>query len=273
MHKQDISFLIRIYFSVWKWHRWTVKAAAWARGCFVGLWLGVFSREQLHAIDEEFYTRSKKRFAGQWNYHSQEYNRSGLFDYEKKVLPNYFGDCRRLLLYGAGGGRDTLALLRMGYRVDAFESHPDLAVAANELLRQEGYDPVVQLVPRDQGPTTDAIYDGIIVSYGTYMLIQGRKHRIRLLRQLRAQTQVRCPIFISFFHRNGTPRRYKASVLVANIIRRTLRREFTELGDWLDPYYRHHFTEEEIVSELFEGGFDIIHYDTTGYGHAIGTAI
>jgi hypothetical protein len=244
-----------------------------ANACFIGLWLGVLTRENLHALDKEYYTRSKRRSLDKENYHSREWNHGGLFAWEKSILADYFMNCRRLLVIGAGGGREILALRQLGYQVDGFESHPDLVTVANELLREQGYDSAVRLIPRDSGPRTQTTYDGIIIGWATYTLVQGRKHRIALLKQLRAQTQAQCPIVLSFFWRARTHWSYRVASFVANMIRRQLRREPTEIGDWLTPNYVHHFIQDEITSELLEGGFDTIHYSTTGYGHAVGIAV
>jgi hypothetical protein len=270
VNEQNAPFLIRLYFFT---QSRFAKTLALARACFIGLWLGVLTRASLHAIDEEYYTRTKRGIPGEYNFHSTAYNQRGLWDWEEEMLNDYFADCRRLLVIGAGGGREVLALQRLGYQVDGFESHPDLVATANELLRVEGYDPTVRLVPRDQGSITGTIYDGIIIGWGAYMLVNGRKHRIALLRQMRAQTRVQCPILLSFFSRDRTPRIYRISVLVANTIRRALRQELVEVGDWLVPNYVHYFSQDEIVSELSEGGFATVHYNTTGYGHAVGVAV
>jgi hypothetical protein len=278
VNKQGVSFLTKAYFFTWNYFWWVTKLAEGAqgifRGCFVGLWLGLLSRQNIHALDQQYY--SKKGMGSEPNFFSNVYNRSGLFAWEKRVLSDYFGGCRRLLLYGAGGGRDALALKRLGHRVDAFDANPDLVGAANELLREEGYDAGVHVVPRDQCCSTGLTYDGIIVSYGTYGYVQGRKRRIRLLRQLRAQTQAQCPIFVSFNHQPRTSS-FEASLrlaaLLANMIRGALRRERAEVGDWLRPYYCHYLTQEEVASELLEGGFRMLDYNTTEYGHAVGIAI
>ncbi|MBA3474635.1 MAG: class I SAM-dependent methyltransferase [Rubrobacter sp.] len=268
--KQDLPSLIGIYFSTRSWFQ---KAGAAAQACFVGLWLGVLSPDRLYATVEEYYTRSGRRLQGHHDYHSKEYNRGGLFDWEKHTLTGYFGDCKDLLVLGAGGGREILALLRLGYQVDGFESHPALVVAANELLREEGFDPAVHLIAPDESPSAGTTYDGIVVGWGMYMSIQTRRRRIAFLQQLRTKTRARGPILLSFFPRDGADRRYHVSASVANMIRRMLRREPTEVGDSLEPFYVHHFTQDELTSELAEGGFDTVYYDTWDYGHAVGTAV
>ena len=178
-----------------------------------------------------------------------------------------------MLVLGAGGGREVLALLKLGYQVDGFESHRDLVVAANELLQEEGFDPAMHWIAPNEGPDTGTTYDGIVVGWGMYMSIPTRRRRIAFLRQLRTQTRVRCPIFLDFHPRPSEQRQYDVSVNIANMIRRVLRREPAEVGDWLIPNYVHHTTQDEVTSELAEGGFDTVHYDTTEYAHAVGIAV
>jgi hypothetical protein len=246
------------------------------------LWLGILPVQGFHAIDEEYYARSGRGSSGRTrltvrpgepNYYSAEYNQRGLWEWEKKTISEHFADCERLLVIGAGGGREVLALIKLGYDVDGFESHPGLVTAANTLLRSEGYDPVMEVVPRDEAPKTGTVYDGAIVGWGMYMLVQGRKRRIALLKQLRAQLRPRCPVLISFYFRPTTPKAYNLAVLVANMIRRVLRRPLAEAGDWLQPEYVHYFTENEVSSELTEAGFSMILYSTEGYGCAVGLTI
>jgi hypothetical protein len=269
VNRQAYSKSVRIYFFT---QSWVWRALRVANGCFVGLWLGVLTEERLYAIVEEYFTRSRKGGFGEHNYHSKEWNRRGLFDWEKRAVTNHFGGCRRLLVLGAGGGREVLALQRLGYQVDGFESHPDLVIAANELLREEGLDSTVHPIAPDEAPDIETTYDGIIVGWGMYMSVQGRKRRIALLRRLRARTRVRCPILVSFVYRDSTGWSYKMGVFIANTIRRVLRRQPAEVGDWLAPYYVHYFTQDEIICELAEGRFATVHYDTTPYAHAVGIA-
>ena len=262
--------MVQTYFSAESWFQ---KVLAAERACFVGLWLGVLSPNKLYAIVEEYYTRSGRSQPGGYDFHSKEYNRGGLHNWEKDALTRHFGHSKRLLLLGAGGGREALAFLQSGYDVDGYESHPDLVAAANELLQAEGFEPIVHLIAPDESPTTGTTYDGIVVGWGMYMSIRTRRRRIAFLRQLRTQTRARCPILLSFFPRNPANRQYPLSAIIATAVRRVLHQKPAEVGDWLAPFYVHHFTQNEISSELAEGGFKLAHYGTIEYGHAVGLAL
>ncbi len=267
LEERDAPFLVRIHFSAFSWFN---RVLGLVMASYRGLWLGILSRKQLQAIDEEFHTRSKKEPL--YNYYSKKFNRLGLWDWEKEALDDYFAGCRRLLVIGAGGGREILALKQLGYQVDGFEPHPDLVIVANELLQEEGHEATVNLMSRDQCPNTGTTYDGIIVGWQAYSFIQGRKHRISLLQQLWAQTQTQSPILLSFFYRGHHDRRYNVAALVANLIRRVLRKEPVEVGDWFLPEYAKFFTRDELNSELEEGGFSCVRYTTGAIGSAVGKA-
>ena len=92
--KQGVPPLIEMYFFMWRCFRLVVnlidKAQGIFQGSFVGLWLGVFTREQQYAINLEFYEKSKKGIPGEVNFYSKKYNRGGLFEYEKTVVSKYF---------------------------------------------------------------------------------------------------------------------------------------------------------------------------------------
>jgi len=130
----------------------------------------------------------------------------------------------------------------------------------------------VHLIAPNKGPSTGTTYD-IIVGWGMYMSVPTRRRRIAFLRQLRTQTRVGCPILLSFFPRPIGSRQYHVSVIVSNMIRRMLRQAPAEVGDWLAPFYVHHFTQDEVASELAEGGFNIDYYSTTEYGHVVGIRV
>jgi len=254
--------VIRIYSFSWKILR---KLYVLIDACFVGFCLGILNRETLHLIDQSYYDNTKM-------YHDEAYNRGGLWSWEKEALNTYFQTCRYLLVAGVGGGREVLALHPLGYEVDGFECNPRLVEGANALLKKEGLMPSIQLAPRDGCPDATKIYDGIVVGWGAYMLIQGRKHRIAFLQQLRKQTREGSPVLLSFFYRSGTERRFKVIAAIGNVMRWLLRRERLQRGDDLVPNCVHSFTREEIASELCEGGFQFVFYSTAGYGHAVGIA-
>jgi hypothetical protein len=235
------------------------------RASFTGFWLGILGRDTIYLIDKYYYDSQKR-------YHEQGYNRGGLFTWEHKVIDTYFNQCKRILVGGAGGGREVLALCKLGYEVDGFECHPELAAFANKVLKKEGLLAKVQLVPRDECPNSNKMYNGLIVGWGVYMHIQGKKKRITFLKNMRAKVFQQSPILVSFYYRNQNARYFRVTAAIANGLRWILGRSPVELGDSLDPNYAHNFTEAEISEELRQGGFEIISYKSEEYGHAVAVA-
>lgn len=235
------------------------------KACLSGFWLGTLKAETLHDIDKLYYDGEKM-------YVDDNYNRSGLKNWEKNVIDNYFQDCKSLLVTSVGGGRELLALKSLGFEVSGFECHPELSAFANELLLKEGHPPLVKLVERDRCPTNGQMYDGLIVGWGAYMLIQGKKQRIEFLKGLRGQAQENSPVLVSFYSRPSNHLYFRVVAAVGNVIRRILSRELIEIGDDLVPNFVHYFTEKEIAGELLEAGYQLKFYSVKGYGHAVGIA-
>jgi hypothetical protein len=236
-----------------------------AQSLFDGFWLGVFTRESLHLLDQHCYDR--------WpEYHTESYNRRGLTDWEARAIRAHFEGCKRLLVIGAGGGREVLALSRLGLEVDGYECHPALVGLANRLLAAEEVAARVELLSRDEPPPARRTYDGLIVGWGAYMLIQGSEKRIAFLAALRRHVSQKAPILLSFYTRDPASRRFQLIAAVGSAVRRVLGRSPVEPGDSLSPNYVHFFTEKEIEHELRRAGFTLVAYRTDEYGYAVGLA-
>lgn len=243
-------------------------ADAGIKSAVVGTWLGVLTPGMMRKLDEWYYTR------GFGMYRENDYNRSGLYDWEEKAVREHFMNCKAILIpAGAGGGREMLALNRMGLRVDGFEYNPGLVEVGNSLLTEDGFEPTLFQGPANAVPPGSKQYDGAIVGWGTYTLISGRNMRIALLRQIRSRCVAGSPLLISFFHRPGNTRPYRMEAGIANAIRTVLRRSKVEIGDTLSVSYAHRFTEQEIREELAAGGFAPVSFQIEPYAHAVAIAV
>ena len=83
-------------------HRASFLSHAFVRACFAGVWLDVLKRESLMRIGDLFYAAHKR-------YQDDCYNQHGLWVWEAALLERFFPK-GRLLLVGAGGGRETVEL-------------------------------------------------------------------------------------------------------------------------------------------------------------------
>lgn len=239
-----------------------------------GFWLGVLNRKDFHDLDHYYFSKMQK------GYHVSEWNLQGLLDWEKKVIELWFQECHSIMLTGAGAGREVIALERMGYRVDGFECNPDLVKSGNRILKKIGARAELQLMERDKHPEVLKQYDGVIVGWGMYMLIRGRNTRIHFLKGLHTKIRNNGPLLVSFFPRQDR-KYYHATARLANLIKALLGREPIEIGDDLiECFYAHHFTKEDITSELREAGFELAHYGIRErysflpeYGYAVGCRV
>ena len=235
-------------------------------GAYTGIALGILSQRDQHIVSE-------LKYGGETFYWTEEYNKRGLWDWERRAVERYFSECKRVLLIAAGGGREFLALRKRGMEVDAFEADPGLVRFANDLLKKEGLSAEVGLAPWDHCPDGDIRYDGALVGWAAYMHIRGRERRVTFLRELRDKLEVGSPLLISFYTRIGKSRYFPIVAKIGNVPARILGRDRVEVGDCMIPNFVHFFNREEIENELREGGFELLDFETAEYGHAIGCAI
>jgi SAM-dependent methyltransferase len=247
-------------------HRHLLTSYRLMHGIMSGVGLGVLSREHLHAISERAY-------AGIDTYQADDYNRGGLSPWEERAVESYFGACTRVLVAAAGGGREVLALRRRGLKVDGFEAHPALVAYANELLKREGHGDSIRPAPWDACPEYEDTYDGAIIGWGAYMHIRGRDRRVALLDQLRDRLETGSPLLLSFLGVERFSRWMRLAAAIGSALAVVTRRERVELGDWMEPDYKHYFTREQLRRELADGGFEMAEFSSGPLGSAVGIAV
>lgn len=256
------SFLLVCHRFSWK----LIEALdGFVRGLWAGVWLGLLKREHFHGLDQRYYGISK-------SYPGAQHNLSGLFSWEAQAVDHYFRECRRVVLLGAGAGREVAPLLDRGLEVVAHECHEGLRQAGNDLLEHHEPSCSIQPMERDRCPELDGSHDGVIVGWGMYTLIQGRERRIQLLKDLRASTPGNAPMLLSFYVLGGPRRPYRIAAGLGAALRRILRREDIEYGDYLSPDYAHFFTRENLEEELEASGWRLDFFDRRTYPHAVAIA-
>lgn len=236
-----------------------IIVAIW-RGC----WLGILKTSQLDIANDRAY-------AADGFYAAAAHNESGLFVWEEDALRSHFQNCKRILLTAAGGGREAVALEKLGYDVDAWESNPQLVESGNRLLEGNGMKTRIREVPYNCFPNSDQPFDGVIIGWGAYNHVCGRENRMQFLGQLKSRVEPGLPILISYTIRRDVFRQnYLVARLVANGIRRLLFRDRLEEGDILHgAIWFHHFSADEITIEFADAGFGQIDLGDYPYGRSI----
>jgi hypothetical protein len=262
VQRENATRLVRAYART---SRWQQRLLTHLSALFNGLWLGVMDRESLDLIDEIYYE-------GKSNYVDEAYNSSGLRDWEAAMIEAHFPKEGRVVVTGAGGGREVLALVERGYDAVGYEPNGQLVSAGGRFLEKRGHENRLRGVDRDAFPPDAEPCDAVVVGWGSYMLIPGRARRVDFLRDARERLPDGGPILLSFFARPPEARSFLTIARAANVARRLRGRTPVEVGDALSPNYTHHFTRDEIASELEASGFRLVVYEAQPYGHAVGIA-
>jgi len=236
------------------------------RAVLTGVSLGILNRDDLQLLDHHYYDQ-------RGSYLSADYNLDGLFEWERRIIKEYFPSKGTLAVLGAGGGREVIGLSELGFEVAGYECHPSLLAAGVQLLRENNISGTLQPMERDRCPQLPEGLDGIIIGWGAYMLIQGRNRRIDLLRDLRLAVAPGSAMLLSFFARLASPWRYRLAMRFARPFRTVLGREMVEEGDYLAPNWVHFFTEEEVRAELEAAGWELLTYRTSPYGYGVARAV
>lgn len=257
------SFRVRTYLLLRRWlnHFFSVM-----QGIRAGLWLGLLDREALQDLTRLHYSQSDRR------YHRPAFNLSGFKPWEAAAFATHFDGCRSVLVGGAGGGREAVAVSRRCSRVDAFECNPRLVDRCKALIESQGVGARIIRAAPDEVPDGLGTYDGAILGWGAYIHIVGRERRIRLLRQFHRHLEPGGPLLLSFFAR-GDSVSQRLTYRIAKVLRTIRGAAPAEPGESLTTRYEYRFTEEEIREELAEGGFEMVLYSEEGDPHAVGRAL
>jgi hypothetical protein len=242
-------------------------------GCFDGFWLGLLDPATLERLDEHFYGEGRDVERGRsFSYRDEQHNLGGLRDWEEAAIEAHFPPGGRVIVTGAGGGREVIALLERGFDAIGYEPNRALVEAGAELLRTLGHGDRLRQSARDAFPADAGTCDAVLSGWGSYMLIPSRERRVAFLRAAHRALPEGAPILCSFFVRSPGARYYSVVAGTANLVRRVRRAERVELGDTIGQNFVHRFTREEIESELAEGGFRVVAYASQPYGHAVAVA-
>jgi hypothetical protein len=245
--------------------RWFNRLVLLATAVHEGFWLACLSVDELNTVTARHYGQSQESI-------SPEGNRRGFFDWEHAAVEQYFPAGAHVLVAGAGGGREILALRHAGHSAEGFECNRALVDASNAIFDQLGETRGITFCPPDQVPSGPSSYNGIIVGWTAYSHIATRERRVAFLRVLCQRAHPGSPMLISFFSRSGDSPYDVLAVRFASWIRRLVRgrKEPLEIGDHLNWSYSHWFTREQIESELREAGIRPVHLGNVGEGYAVG---
>jgi hypothetical protein len=241
---------------------WHGEITHWLHATFVGFWLGVLDDAALDRLTERYYS-------GQEIYTSERVNTQGLRSWEEAIIDRHFTDRKHVLLLGAGGGRETIALARRGLAVDAFECNRKLVEHANRCLGHLGLSTKQRWVAPNECPITGKIYDAAIIGWCAYMHIARRSRRLHFLSDIRRQLTPTAPLVLSFRMRPSDDVYWRRVWRIASVGRRALRRSPPDLGDDLVRAFVHMFSLDEIVDEVRSAGYIVVECGATATSYVV----
>ena len=162
--------------------------------------------------------------------------RTGLFAWEKRAIRDFFPNPpARILIGGAGGGREAFALIERGYEIVGFDPAPGLAASmcaaaagfppGSLTAYCAGYADLPQMPPTAQFAGCDlraqSPFDGAILGWTSFSHLSTDDERVDALRRVGRLT--RGPILVSYFGRTA-PAASSAAGRFAALKRRAERR-------------------------------------------------
>jgi hypothetical protein len=223
-------------------------------------------------------------------YRDEAYQATGLFPWESEAVARWFPTPpATILIGGAGAGRETLALTRLGYGVAAFEPTPLLFQALRDHLTQAGIEAPIALASYEDlvdaldtpltsvtPPTSlqllcrEKSYDAVVLGLGSFSYCAGADTRDRLLRAI-GHLCPQGPILLSF--ERHLPAAGRAARL-ARLLRRCLRfapgSRLVAEGDQLgETGFEHAFTDCELDVLARSTGYRVAQIRHSPAPHAV----
>lgn len=239
------------------------------QGVFVGVWLGVLDRAALAAVDAHYYARQREPVGDRaLPYGDPGHIFSGLFDWERAAVDAHFPAGGRVVVTGAGAGREVASLRDLGFEADGFEPNAAMRDAGARAFAAAGRPERIAACERDAFPATAAA-DAVVVGWTSISHMPTRAGRVAFLRGARAVLPPGGHMLVSYWNRPAQDRYMRVVWRVSSVVRRLLNREATEFGDVLAPLFVHCFDAAGIEAELRLAGFEPIVSAIEPYPHTV----
>lgn len=215
---------------------------------------GTLRSQELEAAIARFW----ERFGG-----GDAHIAGGLMKWEREFYLRFLEPEHHILLVGSGTGRDLVALLKLGFRVDGIELADDCTAIAADALAREGLHADLQSGSVETVPLR-GIYDAVVFSWFSYGYIPEAARRIRVLRRLAEHLAPNGRILVSYNARDGHPSRLatRAAQLTARLVGSDWR---PVAGDVIffareteALQYEHRFEPGELEAEARAAGLAVI---------------
>jgi len=190
---------------------------------------------------------------------------SGLAPDEMDLLSDLPKKSGKLLLLGVGGGRDAIALAKLGFHVTGVDYVSEMVERAVENAQKRGIqmEGLVQEISKLDVPSET--YDIVWISRSMYSCIPTRARRVELVMRI-AEALKPGGYFLCQFHRGDTNQYSKNGMFLRRLIAAlTFGNRELEPGDhlFLNVEFLHEFNSlDEVRSEIEEGGLVVTRFQT-----------
>lgn len=200
---------------------------------------------------------------------------SGLMPWERALYDRFLKREDRILVVGCGTGRDLIALLKLGYRVDGLDLAPRAIALARRMLEREGLSAVLYTGPVE-AVALPASFDAFIFSWFCYGYIPQADTRIEVLRKVKARLTPGGRVLIAYIPAERPPR--SLPIRLTRFAARLTRSDWhPEIGDVIGPaararqaiHYEHQFWEGELENEAHAAGLTVVCHERSDVGMAV----
>jgi SAM-dependent methyltransferase len=174
----------------------------------------------------------------------------------------------RLLLLGLGGGRDAIALGKMGFAVVGVDFVPEMVARAEENAARHGVtiQGIVQEISRLEMPP--ASFDLGLISAAMYSSIPTRRLRVATLQRIKAALKPKGYFLCQFILDPETKVDWRLAWARKAVGLLSWGNRWHEPGDTLrGTEFTHIFlSEDELKSEFGAAGFDVVYFQSPQFG-------
>ena len=199
---------------------------------------------------------------------------SGLMPWEHECYARFLRPQDRILLIGCGTGRDLIALLRQGHRVEGVDPAVRAVTIARQMLDRLGLSTELYTGSIETFPLPGK-FDVFAFSWFCYSYIPQSRTRCDVLRRLAAHLQPRGRIIVSYF---PTPSHSRLPIVLTQLGGWMTRSDWrAEPGDriWISAprrrtlHYQHEFRDGEFEAEADAAGLRVAFHARKAEGIAV----
>ena len=200
---------------------------------------------------------------------------SGLMPWERALYDRFLKPQDRILVVGSGTGRDLIALVKLGYRVEGLDVGPRAIALARRILEKEGLSTELHTGPIE-AVALPGSFDVFTFSWFCYGYIPQADTRIGVLRKVKAHLNPGGRVLISYIPAERPLRSLPIRLMrfVARLTRSDWRPELGDVigraaGDQHAIHYEHQFSEGELENEARAAGLTVVSHERREVGTVV----